>query len=253
MKKNYNVISNDDEDDIYKYNEGIRYREYKKTIRNIQINFEQILSDCKDNFNYNENDLYKKKENELSEIISDKKKKVEQLENLHKEGIQNLQIMQNYFSHNKTYALEISRYLSIFDKFKIQLQSARATLDKICTYNNILYKKKRNSLTPHFNKENGNNISNHINNVNHVFKERSALDYSLSELDNILFIGNQTNIKLKLQNSYIVNQIKNINIINTHIPQIKKILKKIKHYNLKKTIILAIVIALCIFVFFMFR
>ncbi|EAA15396.1 hypothetical protein [Plasmodium yoelii yoelii] len=240
MKKNYNVINNDGEDDIYKYNEGIRYREYKKTIKNIQMNFEQILSDCKDNFSYNENDLYKKKENELSEIISDKKKKVEQLESLHKEGIQNLQIMQNYFSHNKTYALEISRYLSIFDKFKIQLQSVRAILDKICMYNNILYKKK-NSLTHHFNKENGNNISNHINNVNHVFKERSALEYSLSELDNILSIGNQTNIKLKLQNSYIVNQIKKINIINTHIPQIKKILKKIKHYNLKKTIILAIV------------
>ncbi|SBS86325.1 conserved Plasmodium protein, unknown function [Plasmodium ovale] len=256
MKKNYGIL-NDDEKNC-DYNESIRYREYKRNVRNAQINFEQILSDFKEGLNNYEHEMFRKKDDEMNEYLCYNKKKIEQLENLHKDGIQNLDIMKNYFSHNTTYSIEIARYLTIFDKFRIQLQTVKSTFDKISLHNNIhvLYKK----IDPPLRSDNNSNASKTTNTFNtanrsidHVFKERSALEHSLSELDNMISIGQETSLKLKIQNSNIVQQLKKINIINTHLPQIQKILKNIKHHNIKRTAILSLVIALCIFAFFMFR
>ncbi|CRG94888.1 conserved Plasmodium protein, unknown function [Plasmodium gallinaceum] len=238
MKKNYSVL--DDEEKLNDYDYNISYREYKKTIRNLQIKFEKDLSELKERINLYENNIQKKNENDIYEFISNNKKKIEELENCHKNGIENLFIMKSYFSKNSTYSIEIDRYLSIFDKFKIQLQSIKNTFDKIYLNCNIYIKKENNKF-----------INN--NEINHVFKERNALEYSLKELDNIISIGENTNFKLKNQNYHIMQHIKKINQLNSYLPQIQKILKKIKYYNLKRIIILSVTISLCIFFFFIFK
>ncbi|VWU52092.1 conserved protein, unknown function [Hepatocystis sp. ex Piliocolobus tephrosceles] len=254
MKKTYNFLNDYNDDDINDQSESVRYREYKTHIKNVQVNFEKTLSEFKESLDKYENDINKQKtDQEMNEFLSNNKKKLEELEKLHRDGVQNLDIMKNYFSHNNnTYAIEILRYCSIFDKFKIQLQNLKNIFDKICIHNNIInmYKKKES----YTNFTTNNTITSNSNdNLNHVIKEKSVLEYALSELDNIIYVGKQTNFKLKIQNSNIMQQLKKINIINTHLPQIHKILKKIKHYNFKKTAILAFVIGLCIFIFFIFR
>ncbi|SBT41809.1 conserved Plasmodium protein, unknown function [Plasmodium ovale wallikeri] len=208
MRKNYGIL-NDDEKNC-DYNESIRYREYKRNVRNAQINFEQILSDFKEGLNNYEHEMFRKKDDEMSEYFCYNKKKIEQLENLHKDGIQNLDIMKNYFSHNTTYSIEIARYLSIFDKFRIQLQTVKNTFDKISLHNNIhvMYKKMDPPPLHSDNNSNASKTANTFNTVNrsidHVFKERSALEHSLSELDNMISVGQETSLKLKIQNSKII-------------------------------------------------
>ncbi|KAI4836605.1 hypothetical protein MKS88_004404 [Plasmodium brasilianum] len=248
MKKNYGFL--DDDEKLNENSESIRYREYKKNIRNIQINFEQILSEFKESLNYYENDSPKQKDHYIHEFLLNNKKKIEGLENLHKNGIQNLDIMKNYFSHNSTYAIEIARYLSIFDKFKIQLQNVKNTYDKICLHNSNSNKNSNNNI--YKKKEFSSRFTNN-NDIDQVFKERYALEYSISELGNIISVGQETNVKLKMQNYNVMHQLKKINFINNYLPQIQRILKNIKNYNMKKTIILSVIIALCIFVFFMIR
>ncbi|CRH01233.1 conserved Plasmodium protein, unknown function [Plasmodium relictum] len=238
MRKNYSVL--DDNEKLNDYDDNVSYREYKKNIRNLQINFEKILSELKESINLYEINTKKRNENDIYEFISNNKKKIEELENLHKNGIQNLDIMRNYFSKNSTYSLEIARYLSIFDKFKIQLQSIKNTFDKIHLNCNIYIKKESNKF-----------VNN--NEINQVFKERSALEFSLNELDNMISIGEHTKNKLKSQNYNIIQHIKKINQLNSYLPQIQKILKKIKYYNLKRIIILSVTISLCIFFFFIFK
>ncbi|EUD69228.1 hypothetical protein C922_00091 [Plasmodium inui San Antonio 1] len=243
MKKKYSVLG--DEDNTSDYNKGLRYREYKKSIRNIQINFEQFLSELKENINSYENDRLKKSAHPECppDFFSNNKKKINELETLYQSGIQTLDIMKNHFNQNKTYILEISRYLSIFDKFKIQLQSLKNIFDKICAHNRINFYPQKDSSSV---------VYKH-NEINHVIKERSALQHSISELDNMISIGQETNWKLKLQNYTITQQMKKINFLKEQLPKIQKIIKNIRYYSTKRTVILAITIASFIFLFFMLR
>ncbi|KJP85261.1 hypothetical protein AK88_05101 [Plasmodium fragile] len=243
MRKKYSVL--DDEDHIGDYNEGVRYREYKKSIRNIQINFEQSLSEVKENINSYENDRLKRSPHAECppEFFPHNKKKINELENLYKSGIQTLEILKNNFSQNKTYVLEISRYLSIFEKLKIQLQSLKNMFDKMCAQNRINFYPQKDSASV---------VYKH-NEINHVIKERSALQHSISELDNMISIGQETNWKLKLQNYTITQQMKKIHFLNEQLPKIQKIIKNIRYYTTKRTVILAITIASFIFLFFMLR
>ncbi|CAA9989447.1 conserved Plasmodium protein, unknown function [Plasmodium knowlesi strain H] len=243
MKKKYSVL--DDQDHTSDYDEGVRYREYKKSIRNIQINFEQWLSELKENINSYENDRLKKSAHTdcPPEFFSNNKKKINELENLYQNGVQTLDVMKIHFSQNKTYVLEISRYFSIFDKFKIQLQSLKNMFDKICVHNRINFCTQKDCSS----------VTYKNNEINHVIKERSALQYSISELDNIISIGHETNWKLKLQNNSITKQMKKINFLNEQIPKIHKIMKNIRYYTTRRIIILAITIASFIFLFFMLR
>ncbi|GAW82394.1 hypothetical protein, conserved [Plasmodium gonderi] len=243
MKKNYSVLK--DEDQVNDCNEGIRYREYKKNIRNIQINSERILSELKENLVYYENDMQRKNvhADSMSEFFSNNKKRISELENLYKNGIQNLDIMKNYFSHNKTYDIEISRFFSIFDKFRIQLQNLKNIFDKICLHNSSHFYQQRESPS----------VLIKNNEINNVIKERSALQHSITELDNMIYIGRETNWRLKLQNYNITQQMKKIKLLNDQLPKIQKILKNIKYYTTKRMIILSITIASFIFLFFVLR
>ncbi|CAG9473599.1 conserved Plasmodium protein, unknown function [Plasmodium vivax] len=243
MKKKYGVLG--DEDHASDYNEGVRYREYKKSIRNIQINFEQSLSDLKENINSYENDRLKRSAHAECppEFFSSNKKKINELEILYQNGVNTLEVMKNHFSHNQTYVLEVSRYLSIFEKFKIQLQSLKNMFDKLCAHN-------RSNFYPQ--KDCSSVVYKH-NEINHVIKERSALQHSISELDQMISIGQETNWKLKLQNYSITQQMKKINFLNEQLPKIQKIIKNIRYYSTKRTVILAVTIASFIFLFFMLR
>ncbi|GAB67893.1 hypothetical protein PCYB_124590 [Plasmodium cynomolgi strain B] len=219
MKKKYSVLG--DEDHTSDYNEGIKYREYKKSIRNIQINFEQSLSELKDNINSYENDRMKRSAHAdcPPEFFTNNKKKINELESLYQNGVQTLDVMKNHFSQNKTYLLEISRYLSIFDKFKIQLQSLKNIFDKICAQNRINFYPQKDCSS----------VLYKHNEINHVIKERTALQHSISELDSMISIGQETSWKLKLQNYNITQQMKKMNFLNEQLPKIQKIIKNISN------------------------
>ncbi|SPJ13051.1 conserved Plasmodium protein, unknown function [Plasmodium sp. DRC-Itaito] len=257
MEQKYGVVNDDEK--LNDYNDSIRYREYKKYIKNVQLNFEKILTEFNDNINmydnsYNNRIPNKQEEDEINEFLLKNKKKIQDLEYLHKDGIQNLDTMKKYFNKYSTYSIEITRYFSIFDKFKIQLQTIKNNMDKAYFHNNIYLKKKTENInninnTSIFDVNNKNNN----NNMNHVFSERIALENSLNELDNMLSVGECTTFQLKLQNNNIIKQLKKMNTFNKYIPQIQKILKKIKYYSFKRVIILSITISICIFIFCIFK
>lgn len=295
MKRNYDVLSDNTEafetEAISYEGKPIDYREYKKIVRNLQISFEQIFSELKENIDAFENGIQEKNENDVYLFTVNNKQTIENLEQIYKKGLTTLNLMKssfvdinnytnnnnnNNFSNNSTvhnhgnnyntYSIEITRYWGIFENFKIQLQNVKSNFDK--TYLSSIVGNKGRNYETNFNNNNthdisvstqqndikgGNNIMNKpSNDINYVFKERNALEFSLNELDNIITEGEQTTAKLKKQNYNIMQQLKKIDIINQYVPQIQKILKNIKYHNLKKTLILGMVIALCIFFFFLF-
>ncbi|SOV83756.1 conserved Plasmodium protein, unknown function [Plasmodium sp. gorilla clade G3] len=255
MEQKYGAVNDDEK--LNEYNDSIRYREYKKYIRNIQLNFEKILTEFNDNINKHDNSYKnripnKQEEDEINEFLLKNKKKIQDLEYLHKDGIQNLDTMKKYFNKYSTYSLEITRYFSIFDKFKIQLQTMKNKMDKAYFHNNIYLKKKKENIN-NINSTSISDMNNNNNNMSHVFSERIALENSLSELDNMLSVGESTTFQLKLQNNNIIKQLKKMNTFNKYIPQIQKILKKIKYYSFKRVIILSITISICIFIFCIFK
>ncbi|SOV19872.1 conserved Plasmodium protein, unknown function [Plasmodium sp. gorilla clade G2] len=265
MEQKYGSVNDDEK--LNEYNDSIRYREYKKYIRNVQLNFEKILTEFNDNINKYDNSYKnripnKQEEDEINEFLLKNKKKIQDLEYLHKDGIQNLDTMKKYFNKYSTYSIEITRYFSIFDKFKIQLQTMKNSMDKAYFHNNIYLKKKKENINNinntsisdvNNNNKKKNNNNNNNNDMGHVFSERVALENSLSELDNMLSVGESTTFQLKLQNNNIIKQLKKMDTFNKYIPQIQKILKKIKYYSFKRVIILSITISLCIFIFCIFK
>lgn len=243
--KEYGIVT--DQDNVKEYDENTNYREYKKHIRNLHLSFEQKFSELKDRIQFFENNTQRKNENEIHFFISSTKKNIEEMEMIHKNGLEILDMMKQHFSYSDTYSLEIIRYFSIFDKFKIQLQNMKNTFDRICAnYSSYGGINKRENL-------NKKGLNQQSNDMNHVIKEREALENSINELNHMISQGESTHLKLKKQNYNILEHIKKMEQLQSYLPQINKVLKKIKYYNLKKTLILTFVIAICIFIFFIFR
>lgn len=279
MKKSYDILTDrpqiteteaETEINIYE-GQNVNYREYKKAIRNLQIHFEHSFSELKENIDTFENGIQQKQDHDIYMFTINNKQKLDDLENIYENGVNTLNLMKSYFgkAHNSTYVAEITRYCGIFEKFKIQLQNIKNTFDKtylsyIVGYKGRSYRTKEESTLNNCNVDgiNGNTHQHTVgasvgsnkpnNNINYVFKERNALEFSLNELDNMITQGEKTTAKLKNQNFNIMQQIKKVTLIDQYMPQIQKVLKKIKYYNVKKSIILAAVITLCIFFFFLF-